>query len=121
MKSIAIFVFFIINCCAIRCMPIETSNEIFEASETEDLTSTPLKTSDQHTFVNIKKTQVNSSRMTIPDDVEWIKPTTKSQPQSALPTVGSIFELIFAVSFPESKNHKKIFIKSFNFKQVLSN
>lgn len=112
MKSIVIFVIFIVNFCRIGCMPIEYSNEISDASEVEDLTSTPLNISDQHTSVNIKKIHVNSSRMTIPADVEYIKPTTMSQPQSALPAVGSIFELIFAVSSTESKKQKKCIMHS---------
>lgn len=68
-------------------------------SEIEDLTSTTVKNYKQIANVVVNDRE-NSSRITLPNDVEWIRTTTqRNQQQVVVPAVGSIFELIFAVCF----------------------
>lgn len=93
MKIILILIFLIKT--SIDSKPIANVRN----SEIEDLTSTTVKNNKQiaSVFVNHRK---NSSRMTLPNNVEWIRTTTQPlEQQVVVPAVGSIFELIFAVSF----------------------
>lgn len=87
MNSTVIFVFFLIYLCSVQCLPI---NNEAESDEIEDLLSTTtIKTSDK------KHTPRIAIPSSLPDDVEWIRPTTM-QEQTFRP-VDSLFQLIFAV------------------------
>lgn len=101
MQTMLILTIFMINRCLIDCLPIEYSNEITDASEIDDLTATKVTSTRQYASVHVDHVQGNASRINLPDDVEWIRATAVSQQQSAFPVVGSIFELIFAVSYLE--------------------
>lgn len=93
MKTILILIFLIKT--SIDSKPIANVRN----SEIEDLTSTTVKNNKQMASVVVNHRE-NSSQMTLPNDVEWIRSTTqRNQHQVIVPAVGSIFELIFAVSF----------------------
>lgn len=90
MKIILVLIFIIKT--SIDCKAIANVRD----TEIDDLTTV---TSKKH-IVNVAHNRGNSSRMTLPNDVEWIRTTTtRNQEQVVIPAVDSIFELIFAVSF----------------------
>lgn len=92
--KIVLVLIFLINL-SIDCKPIAN----VQNSEIEELTSTPSK-NNKHMASVVAMNRGNSSRMAMPNDVEWIPTTTKrNQQQVIIPAAESIFELIFAVSF----------------------
>lgn len=100
MKSIVVLVLLVNT--LLDCKPIESEFESeLEASEVKHLLSTNFtncKDDKEHCVSDSESGRKNTSRMTVPDDVELIYPSKKPAQQSAFPGVGSIFDLIFAVS-----------------------
>lgn len=69
-----------------------------KSSEIEEFSSTVNRTNEE--MDSVLNNFGNGSRMTLPSDVEWIRPTpTQNQQQIIIPAINSIFELIFAVNF----------------------
>ncbi|XP_031636868.1 uncharacterized protein LOC116349524 [Contarinia nasturtii] len=91
MKTIVIL--FVLLNSLVDCKPIEhttKSSSLLNAAEVNH---------SGKSGINIQTR--NAARMSLPNDVEWIQPTTVSNQQQVLPNmtsaVGSLFELILAI------------------------
>lgn len=84
----------------IDCIPIERTTEHPDVVNLLIMNSNDSELNEIFQMANDSNSQNNAShpsRMTIPNDVEWIKTNSKIGQQSAFPVVGSVVDMIFAV------------------------
>lgn len=106
MKVIVIVTIFIVS--SIHCAPIEHFTELTEPAPEQDSLSNDQfyvvyvnnsePTKNQTFIPNINNTPEHPSRMSVPDDVEWLESEPKNEKQQVVGPVGNIVEMIFAVS-----------------------